>query len=148
MEPSTTIRLANNLSNIIAVKEAGNNVQQYLELIKNKPKDFLIISGDDDLALNVVLAGASGVISVIGQAFPKEFSTLINHGLKGKNKEAYNIHYKLMDVINLIFSENNPAGIKAVLKALKLANLEVRLPLVTASEELQKEIVNFVKNLE
>ena len=148
MEPSTTLRLANNFANIVAVKEAGNNVQQYLELIKNKPKDFLIISGDDDLALNVVLAGASGVISVIGQAFPKDFSTLINYGLKGKNKEAYEIHFKLMEVINLIFSENNPAGIKAVLKALNLTNLEVRLPLVEASEELQKEIINFVMNLE
>ena len=148
MEPSTTIRLANNFSNIIAIKEAGNNVQQYLELIKNKPKDFLIISGDDDLALNVILAGASGVISVIGQAFPKEFSTLIRYGLEGNNKKAYEIHFKLMDVINLIFSENNPAGIKAVLQALNLTKLEVRLPLVIASEELQKEIVNFVKNLE
>ena len=148
MVPSTTLRLAKNFSNIIAVKEAGNNVQQYLELIKNKPKNFLIISGDDDLALNVVLAGASGVISVIGQAFPKEFSTLINFGLEGKNKEAYDIHYKLMDVINLIFSENNPAGIKAVLEALNLTKSEVRLHLVKASEELQKEIINFVKNLE
>ena len=140
--------MANNFSNIIAVKEAGNNVQQYLELIKNKPKDFLIISGDDDLALNVILAGASGVISVIGQALPKEFSTLIRYGLEGNNKEAYEIHFKLMEVINLIFLENNPAGIKAVLQALNLTKLEVRLPLVIASDKLQKEIVNFVKNLE
>jgi len=148
MEPSTTLRLANNFANIVAVKEAGNNVQQYLELIKNKPKDFLIISGDDDLALNVVLAGASGVISVIGQAFPKEFSSLIRLGLLGKNKEAYNLYYKLMDVISIIFLENNPAGIKAVLQFLGITSNEVRLPLVKASEELQKEIVNFVENLE
>ncbi len=148
MEPTTTLRLAKNFENILAVKEAGNNVQQYLELIKNKPKDFLIISGDDDLALNVVLAGASGVISVIGQAFPKDFSTLIRLGLNGKNKEAYKIHFKLMEVINLIFSENNPAGIKTVLGALNLTTSEVRLPLVKASEKLQKEIINFVKNLE
>ena len=148
MEPQTTLRLASDFNNIIAVKEAGNNVQQYLELIKNKPKDFLIISGDDDLALNVVLAGASGVISVIGQAFPKEFSTLIRLGLQGKNKEAYNLHYKLMDVISMIFSENNPAGIKAVLQCLGIASNEVRLPLVKASEKLQKEITNFVINLD
>lgn len=147
MVPTTTLRLAKNFENIVAVKEAGNNVQQYLELIKNKPKDFLIISGDDDLALNVVLAGASGVISVIGQAFPEDFSTLIRLGLNGKNKEAYEIHFKLMEVINLIFSENNPAGIKTVLEALNLTTSEVRLPLVKASEELQKEIINFVKNL-
>ena len=148
MESQTTLRLASDFSNIIAVKEAGNNVQQYLELIKNKPKDFLIISGDDDLALNVVLAGASGVISVIGQAFPKEFSTLIRLGLQGKNKEAYKLHYKLMDIISMIFSENNPSGIKAVLQCLGITSNEVRLPLVKASEKLQKEITNFVTNLD
>ena len=148
MDSQATLRLASDFSNIIAVKEAGNNVQQYLELIKNKPKDFLIISGDDDLALNVVLAGASGVISVIGQAFPKEFSTLIRLGLQGKNKEAYKLHYKLMDIISMIFSENNPSGIKAVLQCLGITSNEVRLPLVKASEKLQKEITNFVTNLD
>ncbi len=148
MDSQTTLRLASDFSNIIAVKEAGNNVHQYLELIKNKPKDFLIISGDDDLALNVVLAGASGVISVIGQAFPKEFSTLIRLGLQGKNKEAYKLHYKLMDIISMIFSENNPSGIKAVLQCLGITSNEVRLPLVKASEKLQKEITNFVTNLD
>jgi 4-hydroxy-tetrahydrodipicolinate synthase len=148
MDSQTTLRLASDFNNIIAVKEAGNNVQQYLELIKNKPKDFLIISGDDDLALNVVLAGASGVISVIGQAFPKEFSTLIRLGLQGKNKEAYKLHYKLMDIISMIFSENNPSGIKAVLQCLGITSNEVRLPLVKASEKLQKEITNFVTNLD
>jgi len=144
MEPSTTIRLANDFKNVIAVKEAGNNVQQYLELIKNKPTDFLIISGDDDLALTVTLAGASGVISVIGQAFPKEFSTLINLGLQGKATEAYQQHFRLMEAIDLIFEENNPAGIKAVLQQLNITSDEVRLPLVKASVELQKEITNFV----
>ena len=146
MEPATTLRLANDFENVIAVKEAGNNVQQYLQLIKDKPKDFLIISGDDDLALPVVLAGASGVISVIGQAFPKEFSSLINLGLKGENKEAYQLHFSLMQAIDLIFAENNPAGIKAVLKHLNITSDEVRLPLVKASEQLQKEIANFVAN--
>lgn len=146
MEPETTLRLANDFDNVIAVKEAGNNVQQYLELIKNKPKDFLIISGDDDLALNVVLAGASGVISVIGQAFPKEFSSLINLGLQGKNKEAYELHFRLMEIISLIFEENNPAGIKAVLKKLNVTPDEVRLPLVKASESLKKKISDFVDN--
>lgn len=148
MEPSTTLRLANEFENVIAVKEAGNNLQQYLELIKNKPENFLIISGDDDLALSAVLAGGSGVISVIGQAFPKEFSSLINLGLEGKNKEAYQIHFKLMEMIDLIFSENNPAGIKAVLQELNITSDEVRLPLVKASSTLQKEIANFVQNLE
>ena len=146
MEPTTTLRLANDFENIIAVKEAGNNVQQYLELIKDKPANFLIISGDDDLALTVALAGASGVISVIGQAFPKEFSTMIHLGLKGENAAAYQIHFKLMEAVNLIFTENNPAGIKAVLQHMDITLGEVRLPLVKASTELQKEIANFVDN--
>lgn len=146
MEPTTTLRLANDFDNIVAVKEAGNNVQQYLELIKNKPEGFLIISGDDDLALNVVLAGASGVISVIGQGFPKEFSSLIQYGLEGKNKEAYELHFRLMDVIGLIFAENNPAGIKSVLNARNITSDEVRLPLVKASETLQKQIADFVRD--
>ena len=146
MEPSTIIRLANDFENVIAVKEAAGNMQQYLELIKNKPNDFLIISGDDDLALPVVLAGASGVISVIGQAFPKEFSSLINLGLEGKNKEAYALQFKLTEIINLIFTENNPAGIKTVLQELNITSDEVRLPLVKTTSEIQKEITNFVAN--
>ncbi|WKD87040.1 4-hydroxy-tetrahydrodipicolinate synthase [Polaribacter huanghezhanensis] len=146
MEPATIIRLAKDFENVIAVKEAAGNIPQYLELIKHKPKEFLIISGDDDLALTTVLAGGSGVISVIGQAFPKEFSTLINLGLEGKNKEAYGIHFKLMEIINLIFTENNPAGIKTVLKELNITSDEVRLPLVKTTTENQKEIANFVAN--
>ena len=146
MESSTTIRLATDFSNIIAVKEAGNNVQQYLELIKNKPKDFLIISGDDDLALNVVLAGASGVISVIGQAFPKEFSKMIRLGLSGKAEEAHELHFKLMPITSLIFKENNPAGIKSVLNSMGLCLDVVRLPLVVASDVLKTEIKSFITN--
>ena len=146
MEPSTIIRLANDFENVIAVKEAAGNIPQYLELIKNKPNDFLIISGDDDLALTTVLAGGSGVISVIGQAYPKEFSTLINLGLAGKNTEAYVMQFKLIDIINLIFRENNPAGIKTVLQELNITSDEVRLPLVKSTPENQKEIANFVEN--
>ena len=144
MEPSTIIRLANDFENVIAVKEAAGNISQYLELIKNKPKDFLIISGDDDLALTAVLAGGSGVISVIGQAYPKEFSGVINLGLEGKNAEAYKMQFKLIDIINLIFTENNPAGIKTVLQELNITSDEVRLPLVKTTVQLQKEIANFV----
>lgn len=146
MDATTTIRLAKDFKNIVGVKEAGNNVQQYLQLLKNKPVDFLIISGDDDLALAITLAGGSGVISVIGQAYPKEFSTMINLGLQGKNKEAYNIHFKMMDVIDYIFEENNPAGIKTVLQELNICKNEVRLPLVKASEALQSKISKFVAN--
>ena len=145
MEPATTLRLANDFDNIVAVKEAGNNKQQYYELLKDKPKDFLIISGDDDLALGVALAGGSGVISVIGQAFPKQFSTMINHGLRGNNKEGYEIHYKMMDIINYIFEENNPAGIKTVLQELEICKENVRLPLVKSSSQLKIKIAKFVE---
>jgi 4-hydroxy-tetrahydrodipicolinate synthase len=144
MEPATTLRLANDFTNIVAVKEAGNNKQQYYTLLKDKPSDFLIISGDDDLALGVVLAGGSGVISVIGQAFPKEFSTMINHGLQGNNKEGYDIHFKLMNVVDSIFEENNPAGIKTVLQELNICSNNVRLPLVKTSPALSAKIAELV----
>lgn len=144
IEPETTLRLADDFKNVIAVKEAGNNVAQYLQLIKNKPEDFLIISGDDDLALGIVLAGGAGVISVIGQAFPKDFSDMIRLGLNGKAKEAYKIHFRLMDVIGYIFEENNPAGIKGVFETLGLCRDTVRLPLVPASNQLKEKIKSFV----
>jgi 4-hydroxy-tetrahydrodipicolinate synthase len=140
MLPETIFRLANDCDNIVAVKEAGNNVGQYLQLIKGKPEDFGIISGDDDLVLGITLAGGAGVISVIAQALPADFSKMIQLGLEGKAKEAYAIHYKLMDIIGLIFSENNPAGIKAVFEALNLCDDTVRLPLVPATENLKAKL--------
>lgn len=146
MEPETTLRLASDCKNVVAVKEAGNNVAQYLKLLKDKQDDFLVISGDDDLALGVVLAGGAGVISVIGQAFPKEFSHMIRLGLQGKAKEAYTIHYKLMDITGYIFEENNPAGIKAVFEALNLCRDTVRLPLVPATDKLKGKIRDFINN--
>ena len=147
IEPQTTVRLANDFHNIIGVKEACNDVGQYLKLLKTKPNDFLIISGDDDLALGIVLAGGAGVISVIGQAFPKDFSNMIRLGLKGEATEAYKLHYKLMDVIGYIFEENNPSGIKAVFEALNLCNDTVRLPLVPATNQLKAKITDFINGL-
>ncbi len=147
MLPETIIRLANDFENIIAVKEAGNNFAQYLELIRNKPKDFHIISGDDDLALAITLAGGSGVISVIGQALPREFSDMIRYGIAKDADASYKIHFELIGIINLIFSENNPAGIKAVLKTINISKSYVRLPLVEASEDLKKNIANELKRL-
>lgn len=144
MLPETIVRLATDFENIIAVKEAGNNVAQYLRLLKIKPSNFLVLSGDDDLALGVTLAGGSGVISVIGQAYPKEFSEMIRLGLKGDAKASYDFHYKLMDITSYIFEENNPAGIKAVLAEKGLGNGKVRLPLVPASEQLKSKIKTFV----
>ncbi|MEP3836670.1 MAG: 4-hydroxy-tetrahydrodipicolinate synthase [Algibacter sp.] len=146
MEVDTTLRLAKDFKNIVGVKEAGNNMAQYYELIKNKPEEFLVISGDDDLVLSVTLAGGAGVISVIGQAYPKEFSEMIRLGLKGNAKEAFTLHYKLMDVIGYIFEENNPAGIKAVFEALGLCRDTVRLPIVPASNALKTKIQDFVNS--
>ena len=144
MEASTILRLANDFKSIVAVKEAGNNREQYLELIKNKPADFLVISGDDDLVLGVTLAGGSGVISVIGQAFPKEFSQMIQWGLEGNTEDSRKLEARLMPIINLIFEENNPAGIKAVFKKMGYCEDTVRLPLVPATEALQSKIAAFI----
>ncbi|WP_034057859.1 4-hydroxy-tetrahydrodipicolinate synthase [Lacinutrix jangbogonensis] len=144
MSPETTLRLAKDFENIVAVKEAGNNVAQYLNLLKDKPDGFGVISGDDDLALTVALAGGDGVISVIGQALPKTFSKMIALGLAGEAKQAYKLHFEFMEITSLIFSENNPAGIKAVLQALDLCNDTVRLPLVVASDDLKQKINKYL----
>ncbi|MGY0392101.1 4-hydroxy-tetrahydrodipicolinate synthase [Bizionia sp. KMM 8389] len=146
MLPKTILTLAETCDNIVAVKEAAGDMSQYLRLLKDKPEDFMVISGDDDLALTTTLAGGSGVISVIGQAFPKDFSEMIRLGLAGDNKAAYKINNKLMDAVNLIFSENNPAGIKAVLNKLGHCETAVRLPLVEASNALKQDIEVFVNN--
>ena len=140
MEPQTSLRLARDFENIVAIKEAGNNPKQYLELIRNKPEDFMIISGDDDLVLDVTLQGGSGVISVIGQALVSEFSEMIHKGLSGNVESAKAIEKRVMPMINLIFEENNPAGIKAVLQQLGLCEDTVRLPLVSATDHLKSKI--------
>ena len=147
MEPETVLKLAREVKNIIAIKEAGNDPSQYSVLLKNKPDDFLVISGDDDLVLDVVLEGGAGVISVIGQALVNDFSKMIQYGLKGKRKKAKLIEERLLPLIKLIFEENNPAGIKTVLNQLDFCNDNVRLPLVSTSHELKLKIINALKLL-
>lgn len=147
MEPATIIRLANDFDNVVAVKEAAGSMGQYLELLKHKPDGFHIISGDDDLALSVALAGGSGVISVIGQGLPKEFSEMIRNGIAKKADEAFKTHFELMTITSQIFSENNPAGIKAVLKALNISESHVRLPLVEATDNLKNAIAKELNRL-
>jgi len=147
MEPETVLKLAREVKNIIAIKEAGNDPSQYSVLLKNKPDDFLVISGDDDLVLDVVLEGGAGVISVIGQALVNDFSKMIQYGLKGKRKKAKLIEERLLPLIKLIFEENNPAGIKTVLNQLDFCNDNVRLPLVSTSYELKLKIINALKSL-
>ena len=144
MQPTTVIRLANDFKNIVAIKEAAGDMAQAMQLLKNKPKDFLVISGDDMIALPMVLAGGSGVISVIGQGFPKEFSEMIRLGLNRKVDEAFKLHYLLSDCIDMIFEQGNPAGIKQVFQTLGIAGNTVRLPLVSVDESLASRIDQFV----
>lgn len=147
MLPSTVIRLANDFKNIIGIKEAAGDIVQAMKLIQTKPEGFLVISGDDMITLPMVLAGGSGVISVIGEGFPKEFSEMVRLGLNKKVAEAYELHYKLADSIDMIFEQGNPAGIKEVFKHLGLSENTVRLPLVNVDENLSVRLHNFIKNL-
>lgn len=147
MLPSTVVRLARDFENIVAIKEAAGDMVQAMQLIKDKPKDFLVISGDDMITLPMVLAGGAGVISVIGGGYPKEFSEMVNLGLQRKVDAAYEIHYKIAPAIDMIFAEGNPAGIKAVFETLGICDATVRLPLVGASEALRNKIKEFNDNL-
>jgi 4-hydroxy-tetrahydrodipicolinate synthase len=146
MLPSTVVRLANDFKNIVAIKEAAGDMAQALKLIKDTPKDFLVISGDDMIALPIVLAGGAGVISVIGQGFPKEFSEMIRLGLNKKAVEAFKTQYFLADCIDMIFEQGNPAGIKQIFQALGIAENVVRLPLVSVDNALAARLNEFVKN--
>ncbi|KAF2517971.1 4-hydroxy-tetrahydrodipicolinate synthase [Flavobacterium foetidum] len=146
MLPATVVRLANDFKNVVAIKEAAGDMAQAMQIIKNAPKDFLVISGDDMLALPIVLAGGAGVISVIGQGFPKEFSEMIRLGLNKKAADAFKTHYFLSDSIDMIFEQGNPAGIKQIFQALGIAENTVRLPLVSVDESLADRLNEFVKN--
>jgi len=147
MLPATVIRLANDFKNIIGIKEAAGDIVQAMKLIQTKPEGFLVISGDDMITLPMVLAGGAGVISVIGEGFPKEFSEMVRLGLNKKVDEAYKLHYKLADSIDMIFEQGNPAGIKEVFKHLGLSENTVRLPLVNVDENLSVRLANFIKYL-
>lgn len=143
--PETVQRLAGD-ENIIGIKEAAGDIVQAMKLISLVPEEFLVISGDDMITLPMILAGGHGVISVIGQGFPAEFSRMVNLGLEKEVKEAYKIHYELAPVIDLIFAEGNPVGIKAVLAKHGICENNLRLPLVKASESLEEKINTFIDN--
>ena len=145
--PSTVIRLANDFKNIIGIKEAAGDIVQAMKLIQNKPEGFLVISGDDMITLPMVLAGGAGVISVIGEGFPKEFSEMVRLGLQRKVDEAYKLHYLLADSIDMIFEQGNPGGIKEVFKTLGLSENTMRLPLVNVNEDLALRLLSFTKKL-
>ena len=142
--PSTVARLAQDFSNIVGIKEAAGDIVQAMKLISQVPQDFLVISGDDMITLPMVLAGGHGVISVIAQGFPAEFSKMVKLGLDQKVREAYEIHYRIAPSIDLIFAEGNPVGIKALLEKRGICKNELRLPLVKSTDELTSKIQRFV----
>ncbi len=130
----TVIQLANDIENIVAVKEASGDLLQVMEIINNKPDDFSVISGDDALTLPLISLGGKGVISVTANALPKQFSTMVNYALEGNYEMARKQHYSLIDIINNLFVEGNPAGVKAALKILEISPSHLRLPLHRVSK--------------
>ncbi len=147
IEAATTLRLANDFPNFIMIKEAAPNILQYFDIIRQKPTHFNLVSGDDEFTLPVTLAGGNGVISVIGQAYPKEFSAMVQLAFEGKVKEAYKIHNSLVGITRLIFAEGNPCGIKTVLAEMGIIKNYLRLPLVAASSGLQEKIKTEMRNI-
>lgn len=129
--PATVLRLAHEFKNIIAIKEASGNLSQVMDIIKGKPENFLVLSGDDNLTLPILAVGGDGVISVVANAYPKIFSDLVKEMIKGGDRtNALHNHYQLLDITNSLFADGNPAGIKALLEILGICNNVLRLPLV------------------
>ncbi|RCU42943.1 4-hydroxy-tetrahydrodipicolinate synthase [Chryseobacterium lacus] len=147
IEAVTTLRLANEFPNLFMIKEAAPNILQYFDILRKKPAHFSLVSGDDEFTLPVTLAGGDGVISVIGQAYPKEFSEMVQLAFQGKVNEAYQIHNRLVEITRLIFAEGNPCGIKAVLAEKGIVKNHLRLPLIPASEELHERIKEEMKSI-
>ncbi|MDR9398088.1 MAG: 4-hydroxy-tetrahydrodipicolinate synthase [Salibacter sp.] len=146
MAASTTLSLAREFSNIVGIKEASGDLAQMTQLIKNRPENFKVISGDDDLVLPQMAIGADGVISVIANAFPKRFKSLIEAGKSGDLETARKYHYQLCDIIPLLFKEGSPSGIKAVLEMLGICESTVRLPVAPISKELRDELYRTIGN--
>lgn len=147
IDAETTLKLAKKFKNIIGIKEASGNFNQMMQIVKNKPKDFLVLSGDDATTLPLISLGFDGVISVIANAYPAEFSNMVKLSLEGKFNDARTIHYKLIDIINTMFEEGNPAGVKAYMTHLNLIENSLRLPLVPVSDKLNSRIIQLAKKL-
>lgn len=147
MTSETTVRLANDCENIVAVKEASGNLEQVDEIIKNKPDGFDVISGDDALTFSMVASGAAGVISVIGNALPKEFSRMIRLEFKGEYEAARNIHHKFTELYKLLFVDGNPAGVKALLHEMGFIDNVLRLPLVPTRITTVQKMSEILKTL-
>ena len=146
IQAATTLRLAE-LKNIIGIKEASGDFSQCMQLVKNKPKNFLLISGDDNITIGLMVYGFDGVISVVGQAFPNIFSEMVRMCLIGNFTEARKLHYKLNDITDMLFAEGNPAGVKCALEILGICESHVRLPLVCVSETLKKKLKEAIEKV-
>lgn len=140
----TTLRLANEISNIVGIKEASGNMEQIMNLIANKPEDFLVISGDDALTLPHIAVGGDGVISVVANAFPKRFSEMVTWASNGNLELARQKHYELLEIIYYLFKDGNPAGIKYILKLINICSDKVRLPLVNVSPSTASKLYELV----
>lgn len=147
MTAETTLRLARDCENIVAIKEASGNFTQIDDIIKNKPKDFDVISGDDGITFPLITLGAAGVISVIGNALPREFSRMVRLALNGDYNNALVIHHKFTELFKLLFVDGNPAGVKAMLNAMGLIENELRLPLVPSRISTMEKITSIIKEL-
>jgi 4-hydroxy-tetrahydrodipicolinate synthase len=144
----TTVKLAKDFKNIVGVKEASGNLEQIMTIILKKPDNFLVISGDDALTLGHVLVGGDGVISVIANAFPKRFSTMVDAALNGNLDLAKEKHYELFEIIHYLFVDGNPAGIKYLLKLINICSDFVRLPLVGITEETSKKLYSLTASID
>ena len=144
----TTLRLAADCPNIVGIKEASGNFDQIFHVLKNRPKDFLVLSGDDALTLPLLSAGADGVISVVANAYPDVFSDMVRNGLKGDFKKARAGHFMLLGFMNALFMDGSPGGIKAALEVKKLCRNELRLPLTGVKKEVYQHIRTLVQQIE
>ena len=144
----TTVQLAKDFKNIVGIKEASGNLEQIMTIILKKPDNFLVISGDDALTLGHILVGGDGVISVIANAFPKRFSTMVNAALNENLDLAKEKHYELLEIIHYLFVDGNPAGIKYLLKLINICSDYVRLPLVGVSEETSKKLYSLTASID
>ena len=147
MTAETTLRLARDFENVVAIKEASGNITQMDDIIKNKPKNFDVISGDDGITFPLLTLGAVGVISVIGNALPQEFSRMVRLALRGEYDQALSIHHRFTGVFKLLFLDGNPPGVKALLSEMGLIQNELRLPLVPARLGTEKRISEIVREL-
>jgi len=136
----TTIRLAMEFKNITGIKEASGNFSQIMEILRDRPEGFSVFSGDDAITFPMMALGADGVISVVANAYPAEFSGMVNHCLEGRYDEARKIHYSLLEIIETLFEDGNPSGIKAALEALGLLKNNLRLPLVKANKATRNKL--------